>query len=366
MSIINLLTLLIGFPLLILGAELLVRGASRLAVAGGISPYVVGLTIVAFGTSTPELAVNMLAIFKPEVSTEIVTGNIVGSNISNILLVLGLAALAAPLRVARALLHTSLPIMIGTAILIYLTGQDGTVDRLEGGLLFLAALVYTVAVTISSHRGAKAVRSGASVTENVKPRATGRVQHISFNLLNILSGFVLLLVGANLIVSGATGLAQLLGVSELIIGLTIVAVGTSLPEVAASVIASRRGKPEIALGNVVGSNIYNVLLVRGLSSAVAPQGLAVPAEALRFDIPLLIGISIACVPIFSTQLRISRSEGLLLFAYYMAYGTYLYLLPDHHRHIEPFSGVLIYGLAVLASLIAAGAVMRRLVTCRSL
>ena len=321
MSVITLSLLAVGLVILVFGAELLVRGASALAASIGISPLVVGLTVVAFGTSSPELAVSVLAAWHGQAG--IALGNVVGSNICNVLLILGLSAAVAPLIVARQVVRLEVPIMIGTSLLLILFALDGAIGRWEGALLFAGVIGYTVWTIRRSRRD---LRDQAEPADAETPRATSRGRQ----LVDIVGGLILLGIGSKLLVDGAVTIARYLGVSDLVIGLTIIAVGTSLPELATSVLASWRGQRDIAVGNVVGSNIFNILAVLGLSTLVAPGGLPVPPVALTFDLPIMLAVAVACLPIFMAGHRINRWEGLLFLGYYGVYVLFLVLTAIDH------------------------------------
>jgi cation:H+ antiporter len=310
--------ILMGLVVLVAGGELLVRGAAALAFMLRISPVVIGLTVVAFGTSAPELAVTVQAAYVG--SPDLALGNVVGSNIANVLLILGLSALAAPLAVSSRLIRVDVPLVLVASLSVYLIGRDGAIDRLDGDLLFAALLVYVVwSVREGRAEGPQAQLPGLEQAPTKPP--TGMLKPIALVVL----GLVLLAFGADALVTGAVGIAKVLGVSDLVVGLTVVAVGTSLPELAASVIASLRGQRDIAVGNVVGSNLFNLLGVLGLGSLAAPIGIPVAPGALSFDIPVMILTALACLPIFFTWGVIRRWEGALFVGYYMAYVAYLVL-----------------------------------------
>ncbi|RMD63523.1 MAG: sodium:calcium antiporter, partial [Planctomycetota bacterium] len=289
MDLLTLILFILGFVLLISGAELLVRGASRLAVAAGISPLVVGLTVVAYGTSAPELAVTIQAGFAGQ--TNIALGNVVGSNIANILLVLGVSAAVAPLAVSQQLIRWDIPIMIGLSVLVYIMGLNGTISRTDGLILFAGAVAYTIHAIYQSRKKnfVKPPAEEIDIDPEEIRRSLG-IKTILLQLAYIVIGLLLLVTGARWLVNGAVVLARMFNVNELIIGLTIVAVGTSLPEIATSIVAALRGARAIAVGNAVGSNIFNILLVLGLSSAVSPGGVMVDPAALNFDIPVMIAV----------------------------------------------------------------------------
>jgi cation:H+ antiporter len=337
LGIVTLILFLVGLAFLVTGAEALVRGAARLAASIGISPLVIGLTVVSFGTSSPELAVGVQAGFSGKM--DILLGNVVGSNIFNVLFILGLSAAIAPLIVSQQLVRLDVPIMIGTAVLILLLGFDGTISRLDGALLFTGSLVYTAFLIHQSRE--KSTTLHEDHNEHLSNLKNKSAYQWIINCGLIVGGLALLVLGSRWLVNGAVAIAKAIGAGELIIGLTIVAAGTSLPEVATSVIASIRGERDIAVGNVVGSNIFNILIVLGLSSLVAPAGIKVSAAAIRFDIPVMIAVSIACLPIFFTDNLIARWEGILFLGYYVAYTLYLMLASTHHRTLPMFSTVMV-------------------------
>jgi cation:H+ antiporter len=321
-----------GLGLLVLGAEWLVKGASRLAAALGISPLVIGLTVVAYGTSAPEMAVSVKSALAGQ--GDLALGNVVGSNVFNVLFILGASAIVAPLAVSSQLVRLDVPVMIGLSILTLLLAGDGSIGRLDGAILFAGAVAYTVFQIRQSRREPAAVRD-----EYAQEYGPGR-SSTAANLAFVVAGLGLLVLGSRWLVSGAVAFAQSLGVSELVIGLTIVAAGTSLPEVATSILATVRGERDIAVGNVVGSNIFNVLAVLGLSALASPAGLPAPAALVRFDLPVMIAVALACLPIFASGARIARWEGALFLCYYIAYTAYLVLAARQHDALPAFSAVM--------------------------
>lgn len=329
-----------GLIALVLGAELLVRGASKLAMAFGISPLVVGLTVVAFGTSAPEMAVSVQSAWSGQV--DIALGNVVGSNIFNVLFILGLSALIVPLVVHQQVIRQEIPIMISASLLLWLLAADGGISRWEGLLLFVLVVGYTFMLIRQSRRETAAVQAevDAEYAEAFAGAGPGWSSHWGVQILLILSGLVLLVLGANWLVEAAVGFARDLGVSEMVIGLTIVAAGTSLPEVATSIMAALRGERDIAVGNVVGSNIFNILAVLGLSASLAPVDLAVPPAMLAFDLPIMVAVALACLPIFFTGNRIDRWEGALFLGLYVAYTAYLILYATGHDGLHGYSAVM--------------------------
>lgn len=333
MDLLTLILFVVGLGLLIGGAELLVRGASGLAARVGISPLVIGLTVVAFGTSSPELAVSIGSAWSGD--ADIALGNVIGSNIFNVLFILGLAALIAPLIVAQQLIRLDVPLMIGATVLLLLLAWDGAINRLDGALLAGGIVVYTTFLIRQSRKEAN--EGVLAEYDDVAPPAKPWTIQVG----SVVGGLALLVLGSRWLVDGAVQLANALGVSDIIIGLTIVAAGTSLPEVATSVLAGLRGERDIAVGNVVGSSIFNILAVLGLSSLVSPDGLAVAPSMVTFDIPIAIAVAVACLPIFFTRHLIARWEGGLFLIYYLAYTLYLILNATEHDALPAYSSVML-------------------------
>ncbi|MBN8656722.1 MAG: calcium/sodium antiporter [Anaerolineae bacterium] len=329
-----------GLILLILGAEWLVRGASRLAAKVGISPLVIGLTVVAFGTSSPEMAVSMQSALAGQ--SDIAVGNVVGSNIFNVLFILGLSAIIAPLIVQQQLIRLDVPIMIGLSLLMYLMSLDGVIGRFEGVILFGGIIAYTVFLIRQSRKESKAVEDEYAQEYADKKETGWKSWVINFGLVVV--GLGLLVQGSNWLVDSAITIARAFGLSELIIGLTIVAAGTSMPEVATSVMAAIKGERDIAVGNVVGSNIFNILSVLGLTALVAPDGVPVSQAAEAFDIPVMLAVAVMTLPIFFTNNLIERWEGGLFLFYYVAYTAYLILDANQHDALPLFNNVLLFGI----------------------
>lgn len=337
MDLQTLITLIVGIVLLILGAEAMVRGASRLAIGLGISPLLVGLTVVAFSTGSPELAVGIRSALAGQ--ADIALGNVVGSNILNVLLVLGASAVIIPLSVNPKIVRVDVPIMVGASLLVLLFSLDGSILPLEGAVLFLGMILYTLFAIVQSRRESSTGR--AEYEEEFGTAPSRRARDIAISIALVIAGLVLLVLGAQWMVDGATAIARALGVSELIIGLTVVAIGTSLPEIVTSIIAAARGQRDIAVGNVVGSNIFNLFAVLGLTACVAPGGVNVAASALRFDMPVMLAVAVACFPVFINHARIERWEGALFLGYYVAYTFYLILDAAHPEALRLYSGVMI-------------------------
>jgi cation:H+ antiporter len=311
--------LLVGLLCLVAGAELLVRGASRLSVAIGISPLVIGLTIVAFGTSAPELGVSVTAGLAGYGG--IAVGNVVGSNIVNVLLILGASALIAPLAVSSRLIRIDVPVLIGASFLFLALARDGALTRWEGLVMLAGFFAYTAWLF---HEALRTRRTPPSSTAPVRRPQNG-IRPAIWAVMAVGVGLALLTFGSRWLVDAAVRLASALGINQLVVGLTIVAVGTSLPEAATSIVASIRKQPDIAVGNIVGSCIFNILCILGIAAAGTSGGVPVPQTAIHFDILIMIATAVVCLPIFFTGFVIARWEGALLLGYYAAYLTYLVL-----------------------------------------
>lgn len=339
-----------GLALLVKGADYLVQGAGKLATLAGISPLVVGLTVVAFGTSSPELAVSIKANFTGQ--SGISVGNVIGSNITNILLILGLAATITPLRVSQKLVRMDVPIMIGISILLLFFSLDRELGKLDGCLLLLGGILYTTYLLIQSRRNHS---SPEELTEELTEEFDVIPQEKSLrewvvNLGLFIIGFIMVVWGSDWLVFGATTIASSLGVSELVIGLTVVALGTSLPELATSITASLKGETDIAVGNVIGSNIFNILIVLGTAGIFAPSGVEISASAINLDIPIMIAVAIACLPVFFTDNLISRWEGVFFWLYYIVYTLFLFLKSMEQESLPIFNAVMLWFVIPITAL----------------
>jgi len=329
----------VGIALLILGAEFLVRGASRLALVLRISPLVVGLTVVAYGTSAAELAVCLRSVFAGQ--SALAVGTVVGSNIFNVLFVLGISAIIKPLSVYRRLIRVDVPLMIAASVVCYIFAFGGVLRRWHGVLFFSGAVAYTTFIVL----GARRERSQSwDLTASDVPSTVARTVRpfpLIIHCLLVLIGLIILAIGARYLVSGAILAARAAGVSEIVIGLTIVAASTSLPEAAASIGATLRGKREIAVGNVVGSNICNLLLVLGATALLAPSGIEVSTSTLRFDMPVMIVVAVSCLPVFFIGNKIARWEGLLFLSYYVVFVLYLIMEAGHYEVLPRFNAIML-------------------------
>lgn len=308
----------VGLVLLMFGAEALVRGAARIARALGISSFIVGLTVVAFGTSAPELVTSIQAAFKGV--SDMAVGNVVGSNIANVCLILGITAVVNPIPVTLKVVRREVPLMIlvSAAGVVTMTG-DGGVSRLAGSLLVVLLAGYVLRAYFSG-KGESSEGPIAEVAKELDDEIVmTRSRPLWFNLMLVVVGLVMLVFGSNLLVGSSERIALALGVPNALVGITIVAFGTSVPELATSVVAALKKQSDIAVGNVLGSNVFNVLCVLGLTAAIAPEPLVVPPGMLERDAWVMLLSAIACVPLMLTRGKISRVEGGLLVALYVIY-----------------------------------------------
>jgi len=329
---------LLGFVLLVAGAEIMVRGAAELASRFGIPPVVIGLTVVAFGTSAPELAVAIKSALAGQ--ADIALGNVVGSNILNILLILGLAGIITPLIVGSRIVRADVPILIAVSMLMFWFATDGRISPLDGAILFAGSIVYTMYAIFSSRRETFATglpgekRDVVDIDAHTVNDNIPKESHPALSLLLVLVGLAMLVTGADFLVAGAVAIARWLGVSELLIGLTVISIGTSLPEIATTVVAAFRGLRDMAVGNVVGSCLFNIMAVTGAAAVFAPSGLSVDPALIQFDLPVMLAATIACLPIFATGHLIARWEGFLFLLFYIAYTTYLIMASHSQESVE--------------------------------
>ena len=345
MQILDILFVIGGLVLLIAGGEALVRGASSIATRIGLSPLIVGLIVVSAATSAPELAVTVGSVIGGEPGLAV--GNVIGSNIVNILLILGLSALVMPLLIKRQLVRFDIPVMVGLSVLLVAVSLDGQIGLLDGVLLLAGLVLHAV---LSILIGRREVRAGAEGAGTAPVPTHGSPTPVWLSLLLLVVGIGLLVLGSQLLVTGAVSIATGLGVSGLVVGLTVVAIGTSLPELATSIIAVRRGERDMAVGNIVGSNIFNIGMVLGLPAIVFGEGIPVPSAAIALDLPVLLAAAIALLPIAFTGFIIARWEGGLFVAIYVAYTAYLVLAATQHDALEGFTDVMLWFVAPLVAL----------------
>ncbi len=346
------LKLIVGLILLVVGAEALVRGASRIAASFGITPLVIGLTVVAFGTSSPELAVSVMSSLSG--ASDIALGNVVGSNIFNVLFILGISALIIPLAVHQQIIKRDVPILICLSLLTWWMASDGNIQVWEGSILILLGIAYMLLLIRMSKKEKKAIEQEYDEAFGEQKGKSGKIW---MSALFVLAGLALLVLGSRWLVDGAVYIAKSLGVSDLVIGLTIIAAGTSLPEVATSIIAALRGERDIAVGNVVGSNLFNIFFILGIA-AVSGGGIGVADSAIRFDLPVMTVVAFACLPIFFTGSKLDRWEGAVFLLYYIAYTAYLILASQNSSSLEAYSHAILW-FAVPITILTLGIVTWR-------
>ncbi|MBX3414328.1 MAG: calcium/sodium antiporter [Pirellulales bacterium] len=308
-----------GLVVLIVGAELVVRGGAALAASLGVKPLILGLTVVAIGTSFPELAVGITACVQG--SGAIAVGNIAGTNLLNILFILGLSALLRPLPLHLQVFKLELPVMVVAATMMTVLAFDGILSRLDGALMLTAAGFYTVALVRLSRQESRNTAKefqeqfGVEPSEVVQPSRRVRIKFAT--ILGI--GIVLSILGADWLVGGAVSIAHSFGVSDAMIGLTIVAVGTSAPEFVTTVVATIKNERDIAVGNLLGSSIYNILVILAITCLASPQPIPVEPQLLFFDIPIMAAVALLCIPVFITGRSVSRFEGGMFVTIYLLY-----------------------------------------------
>lgn len=311
----------VGLIALAVGAEVMVRGGAKLAARLGISPILIGLTVVSIGTSLPELAVGVTAATTG--SGDLAVGNIAGTNVVNILFILGLSALIRPLAIEQRTLRFDLPVMAGSAVLLWVLAVNGVLSRVDGAILVLGAVVYTVVLIRMSRR-----ESRATVAEYAeafpagpapKPIGRGALQ----DTVMTVSGIAVVILGAEWLVGGAVGIARGFGVSDALIGLTVVAMGTSAPELVTTIVSTVRGERDIAVGNLLGSSVYNILLILGITCLVPANGLELTRNLVWIDIPIMVAASLVCIPIFISGRRVHRPEAAAMIAAYLGYLVFL-------------------------------------------
>jgi cation:H+ antiporter len=331
----TILLLVAGLTTLLAGAEFLVKGAMKIAEAIGISPLVVGLTVVAIGTSSPEMAVSVMASATGQ--GNLALANVVGSNLVNILFILGISAIVVPLTVARQLIRFDVPVMIISSLLMLAFSFDGSFARWEGFVLLGLGCWYSVLLIRMSRQESKQQMVEGYLEDGRMPaKKTGILLSVFF----VIAGLGMLVLGSRWLVSSATDIARILGIGEVVIGLTVVAAGTSLPEVATSAMAAFRGERDIAVGNVVGSSIFNLLFILGTSVAVSEASIPVSEQLMQFDIPVMTAVAVACLPMFFTGRTIDRWEGVVFLGYYIAYTVFIVLANLRHSSLELFAATM--------------------------
>lgn len=313
MWLLHLIWISLGIGLLYWGGEFLVHGAIQLAGRLGLSPLLIGMTVVAFATSCPELAASLTAVFQD--APFIAVGNVIGSNIANVGLILGVVALLGPLSISRHLRIRSIPFMVVGSALLWPLFRDERLSRIEGLFLFTLLLAYLI--YLFTHQDPEMKASAEGITEEIALQWA-----LKKSLAAVALGVLLLVVGAKFLVVGAVDLARLLGISERVIGLSVVAFGTSLPELASSLVAARRGEGDLILGNIVGSNIFNALCILGVTAMVQP--IAVGPSAAGFDFWVMMGFSLLLIPILDMRSTLGRMQGVLFLGAYLSYLVVLF------------------------------------------
>lgn len=308
----------VGLAALVVGAELLVRGGARLAARLGIPPVIIGLTVVSIGTSTPELAVGVDAARQGAGSLAV--GAVAGTNIVNLLLILGLSAAIRPLALRAQTFRFDLPAMVVAAVVLVAMAQDRELSTADGAVLLAMAVGYTAVIVVLGARESAAIRAEFEAEYAAPPRLDA-LREVTVEVVALLGGIAVVALGADWLVDGAATTARDLGVSEAVIGLTIVGIGTSAPELVTTVVSTVRGERDIAIGNLIGSSVYNIALILGVSAVVAP--IAVNDTLVRVDLPLMAAAVLLCVPVFVSGRVVSRREGVVFVAAYVGYLTYL-------------------------------------------
>lgn len=314
--------LLLGLVAILAGAELLVRCASRLAARLNVSPMVIGLTVVSIGTSAPELAIGVDAALRD--AGPLAVGNVAGTNILTLLLIVGVAALIRPLTVRLATVRLDLPVLVTVCVAVALLAMDGRLGWLEGGVLVALGVGYTIVLVLFTRRESRARQREFAAEFGAPSPRERRPGAVLLDIGGLVGGIAVVVLAADWLVNGAVGIAGTLGVPEDVIGLTIVAIGTSAPELTTTIVATIRGERDVAVGNLLGSSIYNVVLILGVTLLIAdPDVLLEPG--LRIDLGLMALAAIVCIPVFFTGARVRRLEGAALVVAYLGYLTWLLL-----------------------------------------
>jgi cation:H+ antiporter len=314
-----------GLVVVVVGAEMLLRGASRIAAILGVRPILIGLTVVSIGTSAPELAIGITAA--TEGRGALAVANIAGTNMFNILFILGMSAAIRPLPLHRLNIRLDAPVMMASAVLLFVMAWDRVLSRVEGAVLVAAAVAYILLLVRATRAASTAVKEEFAEEFGRKALKLGRGwKPAVWNAGLLLAGMALTVVGADLLVAGAARIAQSFGVSDAVIGLTIVAVGTSAPELVTTIVATLKDDRDVAVGNLIGSSISNILVILGITCLVSRGGVDVSRDVLWIDLPLAAAVAIACLPVFRSDRRVSRPEGMVFVGAYLVYFATLLAL----------------------------------------
>lgn len=325
MSLSALLTFLFGLVVITVGAETLLKGASKIASLLNIRPIVIGLTVVSIGTSLPELAVALTAI--SEGASDIAVGNIAGTNIINILFILGLSAAIRPLPLQLKSIQKDVYTMIIATVLLFILSLDKNLSTLDGLLLVALGIVYLyLVVRISKNEPIVVQVEFQQEYKPVTPSEKSDIKVWTWNFMLLFCGIVATIYGAEKLIEGSVAIAQHFGMSDVIIGLTIVAIGTSAPELATTIVATFRNDRDVAIGNLLGSSIINIFIILGITSIFTPNGINVSEDILWFDLPLAALVALICYPVFKSDQMVSRREGIFFVGLYILYVSYLLVL----------------------------------------
>lgn len=349
---------IVGLVALYYGADMLVNYAVKLASLLGVPPLIIGLTVVAFGTSAPEMLVNITASLSG--NTDIALGNIIGSNIFNVLFILGSSAIIAPLVIHKQLIWWDVPVMIGASLLVWVFGVKGIITEGNGWSFLCLIVIYNIMLIWMAKRGNK---------KNEFEKEFNIHEPFSWFSISKYSGWIVLslivlVAGSKSLVEGSVMLARFFGVSELVISLTIIAAGTSIPEVATSLMAAIKKEQDIAVGNILGSNIFNILAILGISALIAPNGIPVPVSVQSFDIPVMVAVAFVCLPIFFTGHKIYRWEGFILLFYYVMYIVHVVMVAMNYSWLDNFHDAMLYFVIPLTSMTLLISVTRQFIKLR--
>ncbi|WP_020401844.1 calcium/sodium antiporter [Gracilimonas tropica] len=339
---------ILGLVILIAGAELFLNSVDKFGLAWSVSPVVMGLTVVAFATGAPELAISLQAA--ADGKPDLVLGNILGSNIANILLILGIAGLVKPLKITNRIIKIDVPVVIGASVLLFILSLDGELAPLDGIIILAALMIYSIFVYRQIRQDQKNNQKNNEENPSKLDEPVNAWFYTKYILI-LLVGLVFIVLGSRWMVDSAVEIAGALGISELIIGLTIVSIGTSLPEVATSLSAVRHNDSDTAVANVMGSNLYNIFLTLGLTIVVAPGALSVSPDALKLDMPFMIIVALACLPLFWPGKVLGRAEAAGFLFYYAAYLTYLVFIAIGHPFKESVEWLMLWVIAPITLLL---------------